>query len=93
MLVLLETITTVTDHYKQVLEPYLVSVFGSIEEAEAQAHKYVLEEWPPRVELDDVVYDPKSHMIRFTQTFKLRPKSTEELEAEKSAEGNSDKTP
>lgn len=89
---LLDQITTMDENYKKVLEPYLISIFGTIEEAEAQADKYVLEEWPPAVGLEEVPHDRNQYLIRFTQTFKLRRRTPEELESKKAAEGNSVKT-
>ena len=92
MLKLLDQIPNMDDNHKMVLEPYIISAFGSAELADELADSYRLEEWPPAVAIEEILHDRKALLLKFTQSFKLRPLTKAEIEAKNSAEGNSKKT-
>lgn len=60
------------------VEKYLVSFFGTIENAKASARLYVLEERPSPIEVEV----GEDGVLRATHTWRLRRKSEDELRAE-----------
>lgn len=72
-------------------ENYLLEFFGSVENAMSFGHLFVVEETPLEITTDvDLMGD--TYVLIAEQRIRIRPKTAEELEAEKSSVGFPDET-
>ena len=60
------------------LELFIEHYFGSVERAKEVIKYYVIEEEPIRMEVDERIGDIQAN-FRFTHTYRIRPKTAEEL--------------
>jgi len=82
-----QIVSEATDATAAAMDEYLLGIFGTREDAARFAHLYVLEVEQTKVEaLTEVGRGEDSFQVRASTRYRLRPKTTEELEADGHAE-------
>lgn len=80
-----QAIREVADWQRDNLEAFIISYFGSEERARECAKYFVIEEDEMRMEVDQEIYNPHT-MYRMTHTYRIRPKTPEELAHDRAEE-------
>ena len=80
-----QSVSEAPDWQRENLDAFIIRYFGSAERAKEIAKYYVIEEEPISMEFDELYHDPYTY-YRFTHTYKIRPKTPEELAHDRAEE-------
>lgn len=82
---LLQALREAADWESDNLDAYIIRYFGSVERAKELIKYYVIEEDPMRMEIDEQLGNPYA-TYRMTHTYRIRPKTPEELAHDRAEE-------
>lgn len=75
---ILQSINEAADYQRENLDAHIIRYFGSEERARELVKYFVVEEDPIRMEVDEQFNNPYA-VYRMTHTYRIRPKTAEEL--------------